>query len=111
GGEVPVGRIDRRVQLGAQALEAGDCERVQQRLTVAEVTPRRRMAHPDLTSQLTQRQLVLALLAQGLLGGAQKGVAEAAVVIGAFLGLGHARILSMFSLTTLVGTAYIVVHD
>ena len=69
-------------QLGAEPREPGFGERVEQRLAIGEVPPRRAVADADLARELTQRELVDAVLADGALGLREQGRAQVAVVIG-----------------------------
>jgi len=86
--EVLARAVGGAAQLGAQARVPGLGERVQQRLAIGEVTPRRARTDADLARELAQRQLLHAPLAHGALGPLEQRRAEVAVVVGA---LAHRR--------------------
>jgi hypothetical protein len=75
--------LDRASQLGPEAREPGLGERVEQRLAIGEVAPRRAVADAGLARELAQRQRLRAALAHGPLGLLEQRRAEVAVVVGA----------------------------
>jgi hypothetical protein len=77
--------VDGRLQVMLEPREAGSGQRVEQRLAIREVTARRGMADTELARQLTQRQLLHAVLTDGELGLGEQGGAQASVVVGPFV--------------------------
>ena len=72
--------------LGTQAAPSGLRERIEQGLTVREVTPWRGVADAGLASELAQRQRFEPVLAERPLGLCEQRRAEIAVVVGT---IGH----------------------
>jgi hypothetical protein len=71
----------------AEATESCLGQGVQQILTLREVPPRGRVAHAHLSSEVPQRELGDASLAQAALRGLQESRAQAAVVVAVPVGL------------------------
>ena len=92
GVEGGAGAVDRRAQVLAEAVEALDRERVEQRLAVGEVPARGGVADADVARELAQRQVGRAALVDDLDRPREQRGAEVAVVVGARRGRGcHAR--------------------
>jgi hypothetical protein len=85
GGKVRVGAVDGASQLGAETLEAGLGQGVEQSLAIGEVPARGCVTDSDLARQPTQRQVLSAALSHGALGSLQQSRSEVAVVIGALV--------------------------
>jgi hypothetical protein len=81
--ELAPGAIDCAAQLLAQTCEPILGERVQQCLTVGEVSTRRTVADADLARELAQRELLNAALADDPLCLREQRGAQVSVVVGA----------------------------
>jgi hypothetical protein len=73
---------DGRPQLGAELVEPGLGERVEQRLAIREMAPRGAVADADLACELAQRQRLDPVLADGAVRLLQQRGAQVAVVVG-----------------------------
>ena len=115
--EFVAGAVGGGAQFGAEALESGLGERVEQRLAVGEVAARRAVADADLPRELPQRQLFDAALADGPLGRGQQRGAEVAVVVGPLgrrlraVGRHPSRLANDVVVDIIVVIVYIVGHD
>ena len=86
GVEGAAGAVDRRAEVLAEAVEALDRERVEQRLAVREVAARGGVADADVTGELAKRQVGRAALVDDLDRPRKQRGAEVAVVVGRVAG-------------------------
>lgn len=102
--------VDRAAELGFEPGKAGLRERVQQRLAIGEVAPRRGVADSNLPCQVAQGQILHATLADGLLGLSEQRRAQIAVVISP-VGQRRRSVADNVVIDSIVVIDYIVAHD